>query len=139
MKKLPHLLAAVAIGGLALAATPASASPLTSGLSLANAAAPQLDERLIQKVHGWHCSRKWSKRFGKHRHRKACRDRYDDYSYYDDDYYDDDYNYGGYPGYYGFGAPFFAFSFFDDDDHHGRRHHRRFKRRHHHKGGYGGW
>jgi hypothetical protein len=120
MKKLNCFLAVAAMSGLAFAATPASASPLTSGINLGNSAVPQMDEGMVQKVHGWHCRRKWSKRLGKHRHRRACND-YDNYSSYDDGYY------GGYP--YGFGAPFFAFSF-DDDDHHGRRHHHRFKRRH---------
>jgi|SRR5918999_4506079 hypothetical protein len=136
MKKLSYFAAAAAISGLAFLAAPASAGPLASGLTTGNAAIPQMDEGLVQKVHGWHCSRKWSKRLGKHRHRRACKDHYDDYSYYDDDYYyDDDHYYGGYP--YAFGAPFFAFSFFDDDDHHGRRGHK-FRRRH--KGGHkGNW
>src|SRR5687768_16833276 len=124
MKKLSQLLAAAAIGGLALAATPASASPLSTGLNLGNAAIPLMDEGLVTKVHGWHCRRKWSKRFGKHRHRRACYDN--DYSY--------NHGYG-----YGFGAPFFTFSFFDDDDHHGRRHHRRFKKRRHHGDYNKGW
>jgi hypothetical protein len=121
MKKLSYLAAAAAIGGFVLAATPASASPLASGLTTGSAAVPQLDEGLVQKVHGWHCSRKWSKRLGKHRHRRAC--------------YDDDYGHYGYPGAYGFGAPFFSFSIFDDDDHHGRRG-KKFRRRH--KGGHKG-
>lgn len=130
MKKLSYWAAAAAISGLALAATPASASPLKGGLNLGGV--PQVDGGLVQKVRGWHCSRKWSKRLGKHRHRRACKDRYDDYSHYDNDVY------GGYPGYYGFGAPFVTFgSFDDDDDHHGRSHHRFKKRRHH--GDYKGW
>jgi hypothetical protein len=121
MRKVPYLLAAAAISGLALSATPSSANPLASGLASGNAAIPQASEGLVQKVHGWHCRKRWSRRLGSHRHRRAC--------------YDDDYSYGyGYPG-IGFGAPFFAFQFFDDDD--GRRHHRRkFRRQRSHKGKY---
>lgn len=126
MKKLTYLLAAAALsGGLALAVAPASATPLSTGLNLGNAAVLQMDEGMVQKVHGWHCRKRWSKHRGWHRHRRAC---------YDDDYY---YGYGGYPyGGYGFGFPFFSFGFYDDDHHHwrGHRHHkRRFhrKRRHH--------
>jgi len=118
MRKVSYLLAAAALSGLALSATPSSASPLASGLA-SGGAVPQLDEGLIQKVHGWHCRKRWSKRWGWHRHRRACYD--DDYGYYPYSY--------GYPG-YGLGfAPFFGFTFFDDDDHHHRRHHR--WRRHH--------
>jgi hypothetical protein len=123
MKKLSYLAAAAAISGLALAVTPASASPLASGLT---GNTPLVDEGLVQKAHGWHC--RWRRG---HRHRRAC--------------YDNDYYYGGFP--FAFGAPFFAFSFFDDDDHHHwgghRRHgkfgrhfgHRKFKRR----GGHRKW
>lgn len=112
MRKLPYLFAAAALSGLALAATPSSATPLSSGLSTGSGL-PQLDEGLVQKVHSWHCRKRWSKRRGWHRHRRAC---------YDNDHYG-----------YGLGvAPFFSFQFFDDDDHHGRRHHRRhFRRRYH--------
>ena len=111
MRKLPLMFAAAAFGGLALAATPGSAAPLAGGLATANSSVPLLDEGLVQKVHSWHCRKRWSRRFGWHRHRRAC---------YDNDY-------------YGFGvAPFFSFQFYDDDDHrHGRKH--RFKRR---KGGH---
>jgi len=128
--KLSHLLGAAAIGGLALAATPASAGPLTGGLNIGNAAIPQMDEGLVQKVNGWHCRKRYGWYHGHkrwHRHRRACYDNdYDDYSY---EY--------GYPG-YGLGvAPFITFGFFDDDDHHGRRHHRFKKRRHH--GDYKNW
>jgi hypothetical protein len=115
MRRVPYLLAAAAISGLALSATPSSASPLASGLAASgNAAIPQASEGLVQKVHGWHCRKRWSKRLGNHRHRRACRD---DYSY----------NYG-YPYGYGYGMPFLSFQFFDDDN--GRRHHRRKHRSH---------
>jgi hypothetical protein len=116
MKKLSYLFAAAAMSGLALMTTPSSAAPLTGGLIYGSTAIPQIDEGLVQKVHGWHCRKRWSSYRGWHRHRRAC---------YDDDYYG-----YGYPG-YGLGvAPFFSFQFFDDDDHrHGRKH--RFKRRRH--------
>ncbi len=115
MRKLSYVLAAVALSSLAFATTPSSATPLSSGLTTGSAL-PQLDEGLVQKVHSWHCRKRWSKRLGWHRHRRAC---------YDDDY--GSYGYG-YPG-YGLGiAPFFSFQFYDDDDHHHRRYHRR---RHH--------
>jgi len=106
MRKLPLLFAAAAVSGLALAATPSSATPLTGGLT-SGSTVPQMDEGLVQKVHRWHCRKRWSRRLGWHRHRRAC---------YDDDH-------------YGFGvAPFFSFQFYDDDDDH-RRGRKRFKRR----------
>ena len=118
MRKLPYLFAAAAVSSLALLASPGSASPLASGLTVGSSALPTLDEGLVQKVHGWHCRKRWSSYRGWHRHRRAC--------------YDDDYHYGyGFPG-YGFGVPFFSFSFFDDDDHHRRRFHKkRFRRKYH--------
>ena len=99
MKKLTYLLAAAAMsGGLALVATPASAGPLTTGIG--NAAVPQMDEGLVQKVHGWHCRKRWSSYRGWHRHRRAC----DDYGY---RYYP---RYGyRYPRTYGFGVAPFGF------------------------------
>jgi hypothetical protein len=124
MNKLPLLAAAAAISGLAFTAGPSSASPLAGGLT--NGTLPELNEGLVQKVHGWHCR----KRYGWyhhhkywHRHRRAC-DDYDDY---------DDYSYGyspygyGYPYGYGFGGPSIVFGFGDFGGNH-RRHHR------HHKG-----
>ena len=116
MRKLPYLLAAAALSGLALTATPSSAGPLASGLTNGNAALPQMDEGLVQKIHGWHCRKRFSNRRGWHRHRRAC--------------YDSDYNRGyyyGHPG-YGFGFPFFSFSIYDDDNDH--RRHRRWRRHH---------
>ena len=127
MRSLKYLLAAAAIGGIMALPQTSSASPLASGLGIANSGTPAIADGLVQKVHGWHCSRKWSKRLGKHRHRKAC---YQRRRYYDDDYYYNDYSYGyGYPS-YGYAVPFpFFFGFnFDDDDHHGRRHYRHYKR-----------
>jgi len=111
MKKL--LLAAAAISGLAFA-TPSSATPLASGAAIGNNTIPTANEGLVQKVHGWHCRRKYTNRRGWHRHRRACND-YDDYGFY------------GYPGYaYGLGAPFITFGFSDFDG--GRRHHHRWRR-----------
>ena len=124
MRKLTYLFAAAAISGLALSAGPGSASPLASGLGTANSGTPAIADGLVQKVHGWHCSRKWSKRLGKHSHRRAC---YQRRRYYDDDYYYNDYSYGyGYPS-YGYAVPFpffFGFNFDDDDGRRGRRGHK---------------
>jgi hypothetical protein len=139
MHKLSYLLVAAAIGGFAISAGPGSANPLISKMTGPNASVPEVSDGLVQKVHGWHCGRKWSKRLGRHRHRRAC--------------YDNDYSYG-HPGYgygYGYGypahdlgfAPYFSFgSGFYDDDYRFRRHYRhhrwgdhrrsnRHKRRHH--------
>jgi hypothetical protein len=105
MRKLSAFIAAAALGGLAIAATPASASPLASGVVTGNTALPVLDESLVQKVHGWHCRKRFGWYRGDkywHRHRRACR------------------NYDYHPG-YGIGVPFFSFSFYDDDDDHRRR------------------
>jgi hypothetical protein len=104
MHKLPYVIAAAAIGGLALTAGPSLASPLAGGLSGGSTIPTELDEGLVQKVHSWHCKRRWSKRLGWHRHRRAC-----GYSYYP---------------YY---APSFSFGLFIDDDD-GRRHKRKFRR-----------
>ncbi len=114
MRKLTYLAAAAAISSLALAANPASANPLAGGLTDRNLSTVELNDGLVQKVHRWHCR----KRFGWfrghrrwHRHWRAC----------DDDH-------------VGFGVvPFFSFTIFDDDDDHfhkRRFHHRRKFRRH---------
>ena len=116
MRKLWSLVAAAALGGLAMAATPASASPLASGVLNGSAALPSLEEGLVQKVHGWHCRKKKGWYHGHrrwHRHWRACEDY--DYSYYRRPYY-----YDPYPRYYGLGGPFLSFQF-------GNRRHR-----HHH-------
>jgi hypothetical protein len=106
MRKLPYLFAVAAVSGLALSANPGSASPLAGGLTSGAAAVPEMGEGLVQKVHGWHCRKRWSRYRGWHRHRRAC---YNDYSYYPR---------------YSYGLPFFSFHFFDDD----RRRHRRYRR-----------
>lgn len=105
MRQLPYLFAAAAISGLALSANPGSASPLASGLTNGSATPAEVNEGLVQKVHGWHCRKRYGWYRGDkywHRHRRACRHSF--YRFY--------------------GAPVFGFSFhFDDDD--GRRHKKR--------------
>jgi hypothetical protein len=106
MRKLPYLFAAAALGGLALSISPGSASPLASGLA-AGVGVPELNEGMVQKVHGWHCRKRYGWYHGHkywHRHRRAC----------------DDYDYRYSPGY---ATPFFGF-YFDND---GRRHRRKHK------------
>jgi hypothetical protein len=125
MRKLSYLLAIAAVGGLTSLSSPSQAGPVAAGLAGAQATVPAVSDDLVQKVHRWHCRRRYGwfrghKRW--HRHRRACYD-YDDYDYHDNGY-DNGYYYGGYP-YYG-GLPFFAFQFSDDDDDH-------FRRRHHHR------
>lgn len=117
MRKLPCLVAAAVISGMALAASPIEASPLASGLTKVTGAVPSVDDGLVQKVHAWHCRKKkgWFRGHKRwHRHWKACRDY--DYSYHRPHYYYDPYPYS-----YGYGAPFITFEF-------GNRRHRR----HHH-------
>jgi hypothetical protein len=98
MRKIPYLLAAAAISGFALSATPGIASPLAGGLTSGNVTVPEASEGLVQKVHGWHCRKRWSRYRGWHRHRRAC---YRDYSY----------RYRPYRHGFGFGVPFVGFSF----------------------------
>ena len=108
MRRVPYLFAAAAVAGLAFTANPGAASPLASGLSSGAGTVPEVNEGLVQKVHSWHCRKRWSKRFGWHRHRRAC----------------------GY-SYYPYGAPFLSFGlFFGDDDRHHRRHFRKHRRKH---------
>ena len=108
MRKLPYLIAAAAISGLAFTANPGMASPLAGGLSSGSAANPELNEGLVQKVHGRHCKRRYGwfrgdKRW--HRHRRAC---HYGYRYY-------------HP--YAYGAPFIGFSFGIGPHRHRHRHH----------------
>jgi hypothetical protein len=118
MRKLPLLMAAAAIGALGFTAGPSMASPLAGGLT--NGTLPELNEGLVQKVHGWHCRKRYGWFRGhkyRHRHRRACDDYYDDYSY---GY--SPYVYGS-PYAYGFGGPFIGFSFGDGGHRRHRRHH----------------
>jgi hypothetical protein len=108
MRKLPYLIATAALSGLALSAAPASASPITSGLANGNVPAVS-EDGLVQKVHRWHCRKRYGwfrghKRW--HRHWRAC----DDYSL-------------------RYGVPTFGFSIFIDDDDHDRKRFRK-KRKH---------
>jgi hypothetical protein len=123
MRNLKYLLAAAAVGSLLALPQTSSASPLATGLGTANTGTPAIADEFVQKVHGWHCSRKWSKRLGKHRHRRACyeRRRYYDNDYYDDDYYDYSYYrpYRRHYGYGGYGIPFPFFGFQFGGRHHG--------------------
>lgn len=121
MRKLPLLMAAAAIGALGFTAGPSMASPLAGGLT--SGAVPELNEGLVQKVHGWHCRRRFGWYRGhkyRHRHRRAC-DNYDDYSY--------GYSPYGYGYPYAYGGPSIVFGFGDFGHH--RRH---FRHRRHHKG-----
>jgi hypothetical protein len=135
MRKLTSLLAIATIGGLASLASlslPSQAGPVAAGLAGAQVTVPAMSDDLVQKVHRYHCRKRYGwyrghKRW--HRHRRAC---YDDYDHYG--------GYGGYHGYGGYpyvGLPFFSFQFFDDDDdhhwrrrHHRHRHHRKWRRKH---------
>ena len=91
MRNLKYIRAAAAMGGLITLPQTGSASPLATGVASGTLIQPELTEGLVQKVHGWHCR----KRYGWyhhhkywHRHYRACR-RY--HRSYNDDYYDDDY------------------------------------------------
>jgi hypothetical protein len=92
MRNLRHLMTAAVMGaGMVLPQT-GWAGPLATSLAATGSTTPVIADSLIQKVHGWHCSKKkgWYK--GEkvwHRHRRACyQTQYDD-----DDGYDDDYDY----------------------------------------------
>ena len=116
MRKLSYLFAIAAIGGLVSLAPASSAGPIAGKMAGANNSVPMAGDGLVQNVHGWHCRRRYSKRLGWHRHKRACYE--EDFDYYDDDYY-------SYQPYY-YGAPFLSFSFGDfDRRHHRRRHHRK--------------
>jgi hypothetical protein len=124
MRKLPCIIAAAALSGLTLG-SPAVANPLAVGLAGGSTAVPELNEGLVQKVHGWHCrARKgWyhgHKRW--HRHRRACYD-YDDYDDYGYGYGYGGYPYGGYPYGYGYSPFVLGFSFGDNHRRHRRHHH----------------
>jgi hypothetical protein len=104
--RLPFLIIAAAVSSFALSSGSTSASPLASGIASGNAL-PELSDGLVQKVHGWHCRKRYGWYHGHkwwHRHRRAC----DDYGYYP----------------YSYGTPFvFGFSFGDFDRHHRHHHH----------------
>jgi hypothetical protein len=90
MRKLPYVLATAALSSLALSTSPTSASPLASGL--ANATVSEVHEDRVQKVHGWHCRKRYGWFRGHkwwHRHWRACRS-YDPAVGFVDDNEDDD-------------------------------------------------
>ena len=100
MQTLKYLFAAAALGSLVALPQSSSASPLGVGLTSAGPATSEVTDGLVQKVHGYHCGKRrgWYRGDRRwHRHRKACKRRYnddDDYSYYrpgryDRPYYDD--------------------------------------------------
>lgn len=103
MRKLMFAAAIATATGLA-AFVPSSSAGVSSAFGSLEGSAPVVDNSLVTKVHGWHCSRKFTHNKGWHRHKKACRQ-----------YRHRPYVYG--PSYYG--MPFFGF-YFDN----GRRHHR---------------
>lgn len=110
MRTLTYAFAVAALSSLALGAGPTSASPLASGLGSGNAAIPEVSDGLVQKVHGWHCRRRFGWYRGDkywHRHRRAC-------------------HYGYHPYY---GGPVVSFGLFFDDDDRDRRRHRRYKKK----------
>ena len=110
MRKITYLFAAAAIGGLALTASPGVASPLAGGLSAGSAAVPELNEGLVQKVHRYHCRKRYGWFRGEkrwHRHRRAC--------HYGHRYY--------HPYPYAYGGPFIGFSFGLGPHRHRHRHH----------------
>lgn len=88
MRNLIYVVAAI-VGGLVVLPQAGSTGALTS-LGAAAPQIPVMSGGLVQKVHGWHCSKKkgWYKGDKVwHRHRRACYESqvYDDD---DDDYYD---------------------------------------------------
>jgi hypothetical protein len=92
-----YLFAAAVLGGVIVVPQTGSAGPLLASLAATASKTPLIANSLIQKVHGWHCSRKkgWYKGDRVwHRHRRACNESQ---VYDDDDYYDDDYRYSRRP------------------------------------------
>jgi hypothetical protein len=90
MRKLPYVLAAAALSSLALSASPTSASPLASGLT--NATVSEVHEDRVQKVHGWHCRKRYGSYRGHkwwHQHWRACQDYDPTIGFVDDDEDDD--------------------------------------------------
>jgi hypothetical protein len=77
MRKLKYLLAAAALGSLVALPQSSTASPLASGLTSAGPATSEITDGLIQKVHGYHCTKRKGWYRGKtwwHSHKGACND-----------------------------------------------------------------
>jgi hypothetical protein len=73
MRKLSYLFAATALYSLTLLINPISASPLASGLT--DATLPEVYKGRVQKVHNWHCRKRYGWFHGEkgwHRHWRAC-------------------------------------------------------------------
>jgi hypothetical protein len=90
MQRPPYLLAAAVLSSLALSAGPSSASPLASGL--ANAIISEVHQDRVQKVHGWHCRKRFGWYRGHkwwHQHWRACQDYDPTIGFVDDDEDDD--------------------------------------------------
>jgi hypothetical protein len=123
------LLVAAAVGGLALAATPSSASPLAPGLIGASPAAPEITSGLLQKAYYKRHRKHYRYAYRRHHHRRyyASGYYYPNYYGYDDcDYYGGYYGDCGYPyRRYGYGYPIFPFIGFGFGfgGHHHRHHH----------------
>src|SRR6476619_3406491 len=90
MRKASYLLVAAAIGGLALTATPGSASPLTPGFIGTNSAVPETTSGLLEKAYYKRHRRHYYYAHRRHHHRRY---------YANDYYYPNYYYYGGYGGY----------------------------------------
>lgn len=107
MRKLPYLFAVAVVSGLALSASPGSASPLTGGLASGSATVPEVTEGLVQNVHYRTCRiMRYYDEDGDLIKKRRCSRHYHR------------------PGVF-FGAPFVGlrFGFDDDDDHHRDRWH----------------
>jgi hypothetical protein len=93
---LKPLFIAAAVGGVTFLPQAGSAGPLMTSLAAAGSTTPLIIDSPIQKVHGWHCSRKkgWYKGDRVwHHHRRACNETQD----YDDDYFDEDFQHSRRP------------------------------------------
>jgi hypothetical protein len=125
MKQL--LLVAAAIGGLSLAATPSSASPLAPGLIGTSSAVPETTSGLLQKAYYKRHRKHYYYAYRRHHRRHYYAHRYYYPSYYDygycDDYYGGYYGDCGYPyRRYSLAVPFFGFGFGFGGHHHHRHH-----------------
>jgi hypothetical protein len=73
MQKLPYVFAAAVFCSLALSASPSSAIPLVNGF--ARAPVSEVHEDRVQKVHSWHCHKRYGLYRGHkwwHQHWLAC-------------------------------------------------------------------
>lgn len=119
------LLAAAAIGGLALAATPSSASPIAPALIGASSAVSEATSGLLEKAHYMRHRKHYYYVYRRHHRRHYY--AYDYYypNYYDYDYCDDYYYYDCGYRYRSYGYPFVPFIGFGIGfgGHHHHHHH----------------